>query len=130
MPIRRRSAAGPLFDFLAFGGGALVVPEQGAADDAVALIEEDRAMHLARQADRFDVGGFELALLDDGADGFDDGLPPIFGILFAPERFGVIDRIFGGCLGEDFSAPSMASVLVPEVPMSMPRKMLMLAPPV
>ncbi len=41
-----------LLDFLAFGGGALVVPQQGPADDAVLLVEEHRAVHLAGEADR------------------------------------------------------------------------------
>ncbi len=91
-------------DFLALGGGALVVPQQCAADDAVVLVEEHGAVHLAGKADRADVGRLELGLLHDGAHGFHRGLPPVVRVLLTPQRFGMVARVGGHRLAEDFAA--------------------------
>ena len=63
-----RAPAGALFDLLALGGRALIVPQKRAADHAVLLVEKHRAVHLARQADRLHVGRLELGFLDDRPD--------------------------------------------------------------
>ncbi len=60
-------------------------------------------MHLTREADRANVGGFELRFFHDGADSLDGRLPPIFGVLLAPERLGVVRRIKLGSVGKDLS---------------------------
>ena len=113
--------AGPLLDFFTLGGRPLVVPQQGPPHDVVLLVEKHRAVHLAREADRPHVGRLELRLLHDGADRLHRRLPPIVRVLLTPERFGMVARVRGHRLAEDFARSLMASVLVPEVPMSMPR---------
>ena len=50
-PDQRLATAGPGLDLGALGGGPLVVPEQGGADDLAVGVEEDRAVHLPAQAD-------------------------------------------------------------------------------
>ncbi len=70
----------------------------------VVLVEKDRAVHLAREADRANVGRFQLGFLHDGADGLHRGLPPIFRVLLAPERFGMVTRVRGQRLCQDFAA--------------------------
>jgi hypothetical protein len=113
-PVRRRrvgdhfdklfAAAGAFFDFGAFGGGALVVPEKCPADHLVLLVEEDGAVHLAGQADRFDVGRLELCLLHDGPDGLYRGVPPVVRVLLTPERFGMVTGVGGHRLGQNLAA--------------------------
>ena len=118
------AAAGAAFDLVALGGGALVVPEQGGADDLARLVEEHRAVHLAGEADGGDVGGLQLGLLHDGADDLDRGLPPVFGVLLAPERLGVSARVAARWrTARTRPSGAMARHLVPEVPTSMPRQM-------
>ena len=77
-------AAGAVFDLVALGGGALIVPKNRRPDDLAGLVEKHRAVHLAGKADGGDVGGLELSLLDDGADDLDGGFPPVVGVLLAP----------------------------------------------
>ena len=90
--------------------------------DAVLLVEKHRAVHLARQADRLHVGRLELGLLHDGPDRLHRGLPPILRVLLAPQRLGMVARVGGQSPGPRILPRSlMASVLVPDVPMSMPR---------
>ena len=95
------AAAGAALDLVALGGGALVVPEQGGADHLAGFVEEHRAVHLAGEADGGDVGGLELGLLHDGADDLHRGLPPVLGVLLAPQRLGVGARVAGAGRGED-----------------------------
>ena len=97
------AAAGPLFDLGALGRRALIVPENRPADHPVALVEEHRAMHLPREADRADVGRLELGPGHDGPHRGHRGPPPIVGVLLAPEGLGVIGRIKFGRLGQDSS---------------------------
>ena len=61
--IRFAPAADALLDLGAFGGGPLVVPEDGAANDLVVLVEKDRAVHLAGKTDGLDVGRLDLGLV-------------------------------------------------------------------
>jgi hypothetical protein len=44
-----------LRDRLALRDGSLIVPQQRWPDDCIVLVEEDGAMHLARESDRADV---------------------------------------------------------------------------
>ncbi len=62
MWIKLGPPAGAVLDFVALGRGALVVPQQRPADHAVLLVEKHRAVHLAREADRLDVGRLQLCL--------------------------------------------------------------------
>src|SRR5262245_47837914 len=73
--------AGPLLDLVAFGGRPLVVPEQRLANHLATLVEKNGAVHLAREADRLDVGRFELCHFDDGLNRRYAGSPPIFWVL-------------------------------------------------
>ncbi len=50
-PDQRLATAGFRLDLVAFGRRALIVPEQGGADHLAGRIKEDRAVHLAAQAD-------------------------------------------------------------------------------
>ena len=87
------AAADALFHLGAFGGGPLVVPEDRPANDLVVLVEEHRAVHLARQPDRANRGRLEFRLGHRLADRADRGLPPILGVLLAPERLGEVARV-------------------------------------
>ena len=60
---RIRASRPPAFclDLAALGRRALIVPEQGRADHLAGGIEEDRAVHLAAQADAGDVARLEPA---------------------------------------------------------------------
>ena len=58
------AATGAAFDFFAFGRGALIVPQQCAADDTVVIVEEHRSVGVEHEAVLFQVGIFED---DDGA---------------------------------------------------------------
>ena len=48
--------------------------------------------------------GLSLAFLTTAADRLDRGLPPVVGVLLAPERLGMIGRIEAGGLGQDLAA--------------------------
>ena len=96
-----RTAAGAALDFLALGGGPLIVPEDGAANDLVVLVEKHRAVHLAREPDRLDVGRFELGLGHRLADRADRRLPPIVRVLLAPKRLGEVAGVGLHGRGED-----------------------------
>ncbi len=79
----------------ALGGGALVVPEDGGADDVVLGIEHDEAVHLAAQADAAHLGALDAGTGERTADGLAGAAPPVLGVLLAPER----PRGMGGVLG-------------------------------
>src|SRR5690606_27679026 len=97
------AAAGAFFDFFALRASTLIVPEERSANDSVLFVEEDRAVHLAGEADAFDVGRLQLRAFHDGADGADRGLPPVFRILLAPEWLGGVERILGRRFGKHFA---------------------------
>jgi hypothetical protein len=94
--------AGAALQLVALGRRSLIVPQQRAANDLVVLVEKNRAVHLAREADRLDVSRFEFGFLDDRADGLDRGLPPVFRLLLAPQRLGVVRGVEARGLGQDF----------------------------
>ena len=95
-------SAGAAFDFLTFGSCALIVPQNGPPDDLIFPIEKHRAVHLARQPNRFHLRRFQFRFFHDGLDGLHRGLPPIVRILFAPQRLWVVEWVFGRRVGQDF----------------------------
>ena len=89
---------------VALGLGALVAPDERGAEDVAVGVEHDAAVHLAGEADGFDLGA--VAGGAGGLEGAEDGLlrgaPPVFGILLGPaDVFGVDGRVVGGVGGED-----------------------------
>ena len=71
--------ADPLLDLGAFGGRPLVVPEDRRADHAAVAVEDDEAVHLAREADaRNRAPGGDLR------EGGERGLPPVVRVLLGP----------------------------------------------
>ncbi len=89
-----------------FGLGALVAPDERGAEDAAVGVEHDAAVHLAGEADGFDLDavagggcGFEGA-----EDGFLRGAPPVFGVLLGPADVrGGDGGVVGGVGGEDLA---------------------------
>ena len=96
--------AGPLFDFVALGGRPLIVPQKGTAND-LGLSCRETPSRASGPTDRSPCtsAGLSLAFLTTCANGLDGRLPPIFGVLLAPQRLGVIDRIAGAGLRQDFA---------------------------
>ena len=110
--------------------GPLVVPEQGVADDLAALVEKHRAVHLPREADRLHVGRLELGLLHDRLDRRHGRLPPIFRDPARSTAAAGNSRDTSAAASARIAPCSLiASVLVPEVPISMPRNTPMIPTP-
>jgi hypothetical protein len=86
---------------LALGGGALVAPEEGLADDVAVFVEEDGAVLLAGEAEAADVVGAGAGGGEDVADGGDGGAPPIGGVLLCPAGAGCVEGVFVGGAGDD-----------------------------
>jgi hypothetical protein len=78
------------FQHLALGLGAAIVPKDGGTQDLVRLVQQDSAVHLSGQSDAAHL--HKIVIPPKRADGCTRGAPPIFGILFAPERVRVRDR--------------------------------------
>ncbi len=103
-PVYERGAAtGEGDDFGALGGGALVVPEEGGAEDFSGGVEENGAVHLAGKTDGANGGGFYFGLFDDGGGGEFGGFPPAFGVLFGPAGFGGEHDVRGFGGGENLT---------------------------
>ncbi len=90
-----------VLDLAALLGRALVVPEQGRADDRARLVEEHRAVHLPAQADAGDVLRTDFPGGQHPADRLDRRVPPEVGMLLRPAGPGVVAGILGGRRGED-----------------------------
>ena len=82
------AAAGALFDLGAFGRGALVVPEDRAADDPIVVSRNTEPCIWPESPMAFTSAGLEPGLGHHVADRADRGLPPVFRVLLAPERLG------------------------------------------
>ena len=74
----------------ALGRRALIVPEDRPANHLVVAVEKHRAVHLAGEPDRLHVGRLEFRLGHRLADRPDRRLPPVLGVLLAPQRFGEV----------------------------------------
>ena len=129
-PDQGLAAAGPLLDLGALGGGPLVVPEQGGADHLAVGVEEDRAVHLAAQADARDVGRLQTPLAR--------GRLRTVAAVACHQSSGSCSDQPGRGWSQGYSAEaearivpvsSIASVLVPDVPMSIPSVTLTAGPP-
>ena len=81
---------------VAFGGGALVVPQDGGAQDLIGLVQEHRPVHLSGQADRDHLVGAHARRGEDLADGGYRRVPPQLRRLLAPERLRDLEGVFGG----------------------------------
>ena len=91
------------FDFGTLFECALVIPQDRFSDHFVVFIEKDAAVHLPRETDALYVAGLEFCLFDDILDRLDDGVPPIFWVLFTPKRFRGVARILLGIACQYFS---------------------------
>ena len=80
-----------LGDRFALGCGSLVVPQQSRPDDLISAVEKNRAVHLAREADAFDVPPHPGR---DLGDHLAASLPPVLGLLLRPSRPRGIRRVF------------------------------------
>ena len=94
-------AADLVVEVVCLFGGAAVVPKDGRAQDSVAGIQGDQAMHLPANADAFHLGGVKP--LQQHGDAFQAGFPPIRGVLFAPAGVGHAQGIFPGYLIADLT---------------------------
>jgi hypothetical protein len=99
---------------------ALVVPEQGWADNLIIGIRKNQPCISPGQANTDDLGGIHGA--GDFTDGLLGALPPIAGILLAPEGVRARDGVFGQRHGDDAGSHHHRQLLWhPRVPMSNPR---------
>jgi hypothetical protein len=73
--------AGKFFDLRR---GALIAPDEGGADDFIAGIEQDRAVHLPGKSDAGDFIAAASASVESAANGQAAGPPPVARILFRP----------------------------------------------
>jgi len=96
--------AGRPGDLVALGAGPLIVPEDRAAKDPAAPVEEDGAVHLARQADAGDLDGPDLGRTKHLANTRPGRLPPILGVLLAPGGPGSVRGILDGGRRADAAA--------------------------
>jgi len=64
--------------------GGHVTPDQCGADDTSLLVEHDRAVHLAGEADAGDVVGTQVGFSQCLGNRDATGPPPVFGTLFGP----------------------------------------------
>ena len=91
--------AHPLGDFLALGGGALVAPDDGAAQQVALLVQHHQAVHLAGDAHRLNLLVGDAALFDNGLDGLAGGVPPVQGVLLGPAVVLLIHGVLHGGAG-------------------------------
>jgi hypothetical protein len=82
-------------DRVAFRTGALVVPQNRRPENVAGRIEQDRAVHLAGQADRRHVRPAGLGGGEHGADGRHRPVPPEVWLLLAPQRARDAERVLG-----------------------------------
>ena len=81
-------------DFFAFGGGALVAPQDSRTQHLVVFVQHNKRMHLTGQPNAAHGSGVCAALLKHGARAGADRLPPVLRILFRPAVLGLCHRIF------------------------------------
>jgi hypothetical protein len=81
---------------------ALVGPDEGRAEDFAGRVEHDAAVHLAGEADGFDLGAGDSGGGYDSGDGLASGAPPVVGVLLGPADVGGVDGgVVAGYGGDD-----------------------------
>ena len=100
---QRKQPVGPdaAVHFCALLDGALVIPEDGRAQDVTSFIEEDEAMHLPGEADGTDSFSGDASFLQGFADGCNDALPPRFGLLLGPTRLRLLEFLDNAGSGDE-----------------------------
>ena len=92
-----------LRDFVALGGGALVTPDDGTAQNLAVFIEHDKAVHLAGNTESAHKSRIHAGLIQHGADRVLRGVPPVGGILLGPAVLRLVHGIFDGSGGHGVS---------------------------
>ena len=87
-------AADALRDLLAFLARTLITPDDGRTDDCIVLVEHDEAVHLAREANAFDILWVDTGFLDDITNRFLHRMIPIDWVLLRPAILWLIEWIF------------------------------------
>ncbi len=82
-----------LRDLIALCLRPLIVPQDRGAQYTACLIQHTEAVHLTRQADAFDGITSDVRLAEGSTDGGDHAIPPVVGVLFAPQRLRLTDRL-------------------------------------
>ncbi len=82
----RRSAPSCPGQPCGFGCRPLIAPDERGAENAIVLIQQNGAMHLTAQADGGDLFRAGRGLLQQGGNGVNGRLPPVFRILLRPAR--------------------------------------------
>ena len=100
LPARRRRSGTRLFELGAFGERADVVPQDRRAQRLAGGVEERRAVHLAGEADAGEPGEGVGRALAQRRDAGGDGLDPVVGVLFAPQRLRPRQRQRDGGVGD------------------------------
>ncbi len=82
-------------DFITLRARALIIPQDRWAQHVAVAIQQHQPMHLAGQPEPADFGRIDAALGEHAANALDRSIPPKLWILFAPERLGRFERVFG-----------------------------------
>ena len=85
--------------FVTLGLGTAVIPQNCRAQRFVIFIKQSRAMHLSGQANCAGGGNSARILMLQGINRAQCRVPPVIGVLFAPERVGIGYRQRNICLG-------------------------------
>ena len=87
-------ASKPVADFVALRGCALIIPQEGGAQDLAFFIQQNQPVHLPRQADAFDQRCIYVCFCKRLTDTFDSAVPPQRWRLFTPQWLGRFVGIF------------------------------------
>ena len=109
--------------------GAAVVPQDRRAQRPVVGVEHHGAVHLAGQADRGGSGESSARCLARGRRRLAGRGPPDVRLLLRPQRMRAGRGERDGGRGQGVWAPSTSTALTAEVPISMPRKVLVMPGP-
>ncbi len=80
----QRVATELILEFAALRLAALVAPDDGTTHDFIVGVEQNRAMHLARESDTGDIVCAQTGRVESLANGRSAGSPPVLGILIGP----------------------------------------------
>src|SRR5437588_5417734 len=96
----------PLGHPATLGLAALISPDDAWPQDLVLFVQQDDAMHLARETDTAHIGRLDIVAHGTnqaGSNGSYRGLPPCCRVLLGPTRPGMHQRIIDKCRGEHLS---------------------------
>src|SRR5690349_18165033 len=85
--------ANRLMDLITLTLRALIIPKDRGTKNVPLFVEQDKPMHLTRQADRFDSFSADACFFQNRADTHSHRFPPLLRILFGPQWFWDLQRM-------------------------------------